>query len=196
MEFSEVVRRRRMVRNYTDEPVAREVVERMLDTARRGPSAGFTQGQSFVVVTNVATRRAIADLAGEPEYVADGFDPWISSAPVHVVVCTSEAAYHARYREADKLDADGDEIGWPVPYWFVDAGAALTLLLLAAVDEGLAAGFFGVHRLAGLAQLLAIPDEVTPVGVVTLGHAAPDRRSGSLARGWRLLDDVARWERW
>ena len=103
-----------MVRSYKSEPVPREVLERILDNARRAPSAGFTQGQSFVVITDPATRRAIAELAHEHEYVADGFDPWISSAPVHVIICTSEAAYRARYAEPDKASSDkADE--WPVP---------------------------------------------------------------------------------
>ena len=101
MDLSQLISKRRMVRNYRSEPVARETVERILDKARRAPSAGFTQGQSFIVVTNPATRQAIAELAHEPEYVADGFDPWISSAPVHIVVCTSEAAYRAVLRVYD-----------------------------------------------------------------------------------------------
>jgi nitroreductase len=196
MEFQQVVARRRMVRNYTDEPVARPVVERLLDTARRAPSAGFAQGQRFVVVTDPASRRAVAGLAGEEAYVARGFDPWMSGAPVHVVVCADEGAYHDRYRQPDKLGADGEEIAWPVPYWHADAGASLMLLLLAAVDAGLVAGFFGVHRLPGLKDLLGIPPAVHPLGVVTLGHPAPDQRSGSLARGWRDLDEVVSWERW
>lgn len=193
MELREVVARRRMVRNYTDEPVDPAVVERIVDTARRAPSAGFSQGQRFVVVTDAATRRAVADLADEPAYVARGFHPWISRAPVHVVVCASEAAYRERYAEPDKRSGPA---GWPVPYWHVDAGGSLVLLLLAAVDEGLAAGFVGVHRVGGLADLLGIPDGVHPVGVVTLGHPAPDRRSGSLARGWLPLEEVVSRERW
>ena len=72
----------------------------------------------------------------------------------------------------------------------------MMLLLLAAVDEGLAAGFFGFHRLEGLERVLGIPPEVTPIGVVTVGHPAPDRRSGSLARGRRPRSEVVRWERW
>ncbi len=196
MEFTEVVDRRRMVRNYRDEPVGRDVVARILDTARRAPSAGFSQGQRFVVVTDEDTRGEIAELGNESHYVAEGFDPWMSRAPVHVVVCADERAYHARYREPDKTDDDGREMEWPVPYWHVDAGAALMLLLLAAVDEGLAAGLFGVHRLPGLRDLLSIPDGVHPIGVVTLGHPAPDRRSGSLDRGWRDLDEVVAWGRW
>lgn len=196
MEFGQVVRRRRMVRNYLPDPVDRAAIERITARASKAPSAGFSQGHYFVVVTETATRREIAALADEDRYVSAGVDPWLSRAPVHVVVCTSESDYHRRYREPDKLGDDGREIDWPIPYWYVDAGAALMLLLLAAIDEGLAAGFFGVHRLDGLRRLLTIPNDVTPIGVVTIGHPAPDRRSASLARGWKAREEVVHWERW
>lgn len=196
MELSEVLRRRRMVRNYRPDPVPAEVVERIVEAGVRAPSAGFTQGQSFVVVTDPGLRRRIAELAGEPEYVARGFDPWVSAAPVHIVVCVSEAAYHRRYQEPDKVLPDGREIDWPVPYWWVDAGASMMAILLAAVDAGLGAGFLGVHAVTGLRDLLGIPGEVTPIGVVTVGRPAPDRRSGSLRRGRRPRPELVHWERW
>lgn len=196
MEFREVVRQRRMVRRYTHAPVADEVVERVLATARRAPSAGFAQGQHFVVVTDRARRHAIAQLADEHAHVAAGREPWLSHAPVHVVVCTDERAYHRRYRDADKRHAAQPATGWPVPYWFVDAGAALQLLLLAAVDEGLGAGLLGVHRLPGLSGLLGIPEGVHPVALVTLGYAPPDQPAGSASRGWRPWDEVVHRERW
>jgi nitroreductase len=72
----------------------------------------------------------------------------------------------------------------------------MMLLLLAAVDEGLAAGFLGSHAVGDLKQELGIPDEVEPIGVVTIGHPAPDRRSGSLARGRKDAADVVRREAW
>ena len=196
MELREAVRRRRMVRNYLDESVPREVVERLTELARRAPSAGFSQGQYFVVVTDQGLRSRIAELAEEEHYVSLGFPPWISKAPVHVVVCTREDDYHDRYREPDKVEEDGSEIEWPVPYWYVDAGASLMLLLLGAVDEGLGAGFFGVHRLPGLQELLGLPSDVTPVGVVTLGYPAPDQPLGSARRGRKALAHTVRWERW
>ena len=196
MEFKEVIARRRMVRNYTDQPVEREAIQRITRAAKRAPSAGYTQGQYLVVVTDPSMRQEIAALSDEDEYVKAGFDPWISSAPVHVVVCVSAADYHRRYQEPDKLDEDGKEIEWPVPYWWIDGGAALMLVLLAAVDEGLAAGFFGFHRMSGLHELLGIPAEISPLGVVTIGHPAPDRRSGSLQNRRKPLEKVAHWERW
>lgn len=196
MEFAEVVRKRRMVRHFTPDPVPRETVERMLDLARHAPSAGFTQGQSFVVVTDPAAKRRIAELCGEQHYVESGWDPWISEAPVLVVPCTSEDAYHRRYQEPDKMQEGGTEIEWPVPYWFMDIGCAVQILLMAVVDEGLAAGYAGAFDLDGLRAVLGIPAEVTPVGVIPIGHGAPDKPSPSLKRGRKAEGEYAHWERW
>jgi nitroreductase len=184
-----------MVRNYTTEPVGEDVLERLVLAARKAPSAGFTQGTAFLIVTDPTLRTAIADLCDEPEYVAAGFDPWISRAPAHIIVCISEDAYHQRYREPDKIDDAGNEIEWPVPFWWIDAGAALMLVLLTAVDEGLAAGFLGTDA-ADLQRLLGIPSAMVPIGIVTVGYPAPDRRSNSLKRGWRPDGQVVHWQTW
>jgi len=192
MELSDVTRRRRMVRNYTDQPVAPDAIERIVDAGVRAPSAGFSQGQRFVVVTDTATRMAIARAAGEQVYIEQGFDPWISKAPVHVVICASKQAYVDRYNEPDK----GGTQDWEVPYWWVDAGASMMAILYAAVDEGLAAGFLGSHALDDLRSALGIPAEILIAGIVTIGHEAPDRRSGSLARGRTDASETVRWDRW
>jgi nitroreductase len=197
LEFEELLKRRRMVRHYAPEPVDERSLNRILQAARRGPSAGFTQGQSFVVVTDPDRRAEIARVAGEPAYLERGFEPWLSSAPVHVVLCVSEEAYHRRYREPDKL-AGGAERPWPVPYWYVDGGCALMLLLLAAANEDLAAGFLDLDAegYGALKRLLTIPEEVQPIGLVTIGVPAPDRRSGSLTRGHKPEAEVVHRERW
>ena len=196
MEFSEAIKKRRMVRNYQSRPVCLEAVNRIVSAGLSAPSAGYSQGQSLIVITDRVGRTQIARLADEPRYTARGFDPWLSSAPVHLVACVSADAYHRRYREEDKRGGRRSEAGWPVPYWWVDAGATLMAIFLAAVDEGLAAGFLGSHALPGLSALLDIPDGVTPVGVVTIGYAAPDRRSRSLDRGKRPRSEVAHSGRW
>lgn len=196
MDFYEAVQRRRMVRNFTDDEVDSAALDRILDAARRGPSAGFTQGQDFVVVTEPDTKLALAQLCHERGYVEAGFDPFLSRAPVLIVPCTNENAYHRRYREPDKVDEGGREIDWPVPYWFMDVGCAVMLLLLAVVSEGLVAAFAGSHRFDEIKALLNIPEEVTPVGVIAIGRPAPDKRSGSLKRGRRPERDVIHREGW
>lgn len=197
MEFYDVVRRRRMVRNYDpDKPVSPESLSRITAAAQRAPSAGFSQGQRLVVVTDPDRRRRIAELCDEPEYVEAGFDPWISRAPALFIPCVSEEIYHARYREPDKLNPYRMETDWPVPYWYIDVGCTVMLILLAAVNEGLAAGFLGSHRMAELASELGLPPDQQPVGVITVGYPLPDRRSRSLKRGWVKQEDFVHWDRW
>ncbi len=201
MELREILKRRRMVRAYEPKPVPRDTLTRIVGTIRRAPSAGFSQGQRFVVVTDRDTRKAIADAVGESFYVEQGFAPWISGAAALIVVCTREDDYHDRYRQTDKL-VEGEEIEWPVPYWHADAGKATMLVLLAAIDEGLAAGVFGVpgDRMKSVRELLRLPEDVAIVEVVTLGYAAVDEASDRLSsRGTRPrkpLDELVHWERW
>ena len=194
--FAELVRKRRMVRNFTEEPVSWEVIERIIDTSRRGPSAGYSQGMAFVAITDADMRSQIAEIAGEQWYVRQGHEPFMSRASVHIVITTSEEIYHRRYNEPDKKAKGQEEIGWPIPYWHTDAGAAMMLVLLAGVDEGLGTAFVGVKDPAELQRALGIPEEHLPIGVVFIGHPAPDMKSGSLKRGRRPLDDVLHRERW
>jgi len=196
MDFYDLVHKRRMVRNFSADPVDPAAIERILEAAKHGPSAGFTQGQDFIVVTDPAMKQRLADLCGEAEYVEKGFDPFISKAPILIVPCTNENAYHRRYQQPDKTDSSGQEIVWPVPYWFMDAGHAVMLILLAVVEEGLAAGYAGFHDLDGAREALGIPAEVTPVGLIPLGHPAPDKRSPSLKRGRRSTSETVHRERW
>ncbi len=190
-----------MVRHYLPDEIPRETVERIVSVVRRAPSGGFSQGHRLVVVTEDATRRELARLAGEDEYVAMGLEPWISVAPVHVVVGTREESYHERYRQPDKL-REGEEIGWPAPYWYVDAGAAFMLLQLAALDEGLTSGVFGVlpEQVPALKELVGLPDDVHFVCVLTLGWPAPDPRESEqvsrLSQRRLPLEELVRWERW
>jgi nitroreductase len=188
-----------MVRHFSPEPVDPAAIKRIMDQTRHAPSAGFTQGQSFVVVTQPELKQKIAQLCDEEEYVKSGFHPFISEAPVLVIPCTSEAAYHQRYQEADKVDDDGNEITWPVPYWHMDVGCAIMILLLGVVNEGLAAAFAGLTEVAGytvLRELLGIPAEVTPVGVIPIGHRAQDKPSGSLKRGRKAEAEYVHYEKW
>jgi len=183
MEFRDAVLKRRMVRHFSDRSVSPDALERILDLARHAPSAGFTQGQSFIAVTRPEMKAEIARLCGEQEYVGGGFHNFISVAPVLLVPCVSEAAYHRRYQEPDKVDENGKEINWPVPFWYMDIGCTVMIALLAAVDEGLGGAFVGVPDLPALKVLLGIPAEVTPMGVIAIGYRLPDKPSPSLKRG-------------
>ncbi len=196
MEFIDVVMGRRAVRRFAEGGVEREVIERIARLAQRTPSAGFSQGQRLVVVTDAERRREVARVCGEAEY-EPAFGPWISECAAQFVPCVSEAIYHRRYREPDKLRDDGTEIDWPVPFWWVDVGATMQTIMLAAVNEGLGSGFAGpVDGIEPLRAVLGIPDELVPIGVMPVGRSLPDTRSPSLRRGWVPFADFAHWEGW
>ena len=199
MDFAEVVRRRRMVRDYDpSRPVPPEVVERLLAHAVRAPSAGFSQGWAFLVLESPEDRATFWSATTS----ADAPDAWLSRmsrAPLLVVVLSCKDAYLDRYAEPDKGWTDRDESRWPVPYWDVDAGMAALLMLLTAVDEGLGACFFGVPapRVDALRAAFGVPPAFRPVGVLSVGYpGTEDRRSPSLRRGRRGPDEVVHRGRW
>ncbi len=194
VELTDVVRARRMVRAYDpDRPVPREALLRILDAAVRAPSAGFSQGWDFVVLTEPADRDLFWRTTTDPGAQPDAWLAGMRSAPALVVCLSDPQRYLDRYAEPDKGWTDRDPGRWPVPYWDVDTGMAALLVLLTAVDEGLAGCFFGVPpewHAATLAAFGAPPDRRV-VGIVSVGHPAPDRRSPSLRRGRRPVAEVA-----
>ena len=189
-----------MVRAYEPDSIDRATIERIVGTVRRAPSAGFSQGQRLLVVTEPATRRKIAEILQIGTALA-GDDKWVSVAPVLIVVGVREDDYHERYRKPDKL-VEGQEIEWPIPYWHFDAGAAAMLILLAAIDEGYAAGLFGVfmEAMQPFKQLLAIPNDVDVACCITIGKPADDsewdRRTSRLTQARKPVDELVHWERW
>lgn len=188
-----------MVRDYDpDRPVPPEVRERLLAHAIRAPSAGFSQGWAFLVLETAEER----DLFWSATTSASAPDAWLTRmrrAPLLVVPLSNKQAYLDRYAEADKGWTDRDEARWPVPYWDVDAGMASLLMLLTAVDEGLGACFFGVpaDKVGALRAAFGVPAEYRPVGCLSIGYPGEaDRRSPSLRRGRRGVDEVVHRGRW
>jgi FMN reductase [NAD(P)H] len=196
--FYELLRQRRAVRSYTGESVPRETLERIARAARRGPNAGYSQGLRLLVVDDPETIEALAALQDDERSQA-----WFGKAAAHVFVLTREQDYHDRYNQPDELAVTGGvEVIWPVPFWHVDAGAALMLVWLAALEEGLAAAVYGVtvEDDASVRELLGIPDDLTIVVGVTVGHPAEDpdwnRATSVFSQRRRGHDEVVRWNRW
>jgi nitroreductase len=198
MEFAEVVRRRRMVRNFTDDPVGPDVRDRILANALHAPSAGFSQGWAFLVLEAAADRERFWAATGGDTDDPDGWLAGMRRAPLLVVPLSCKDAYLDRYAEPDKGWTDRDEARWPVPYWDIDTGMASLLMLLTVVDEGLGACFFGIPpaHIEAFRAAFGVPASHTPIGTLAIGHRAPDRRSPSLRRGRRALDDVVHVGRW
>ena len=198
MDFQDVVERRRMVRNYTDDPVAPAVVERILTNALHAPSAGFSQGWGFLLLDTRADVARFWACTTEPGALPDSWLSGMQRAPVIVVPLSCKQVYLDRYAAPDKGWTDKDESRWPVPYWDIDTGMAALLMLQTVTDEGLGACFFGIPRehWAGFRAEFGVPPEYTPIGALTIGHRARDRKSPSLKRGRKPLSDVVHHSHW
>jgi len=198
MEFQDVIRKRKMVRNFTAEPIAPEVRERIIANAQRAPSAGFSQGWAFLVLDGPTETERYWSTTMSAKRRAEFGWPGMFNAPLLIVALSNKNAYLARYALPDKGWADRDEKRWPVPYWDIDAGMAGLLILQTAVDAGLGAVFFGIFDQAGFRQSFGVPDEYTAVGTIAIGHkASSDRPSPSLKIvGKRAATDVVHRGRW
>jgi nitroreductase len=200
VEFDEVLRRRRMIRTYDpDRPVPPELVDKLIRHALRAPSAGFSQGWGFLVLSEPADReRYWSATAPENDSAAGSWLDRMRSAPLIIVALSNKSVYLDRYAQADKGWTDRDEHRWPVPYWDIDTGFAALLIHLTAVNEELGSLFFGVpaERIGAFRDAFGVPHEFVPVGALTIGYPAPDKRSPSLRRGHRPVDEVVHHGRW
>ncbi|HSZ49525.1 MAG TPA: nitroreductase family protein [Streptosporangiaceae bacterium] len=200
MEFSDVIKKRKMVRAYTDEPVAPEARERILSAANRAPSAGFSQGYALMTLEGQDQLGPFWELV--TRYHGDAgpsFDP-VTKAPLVVIPLSCKEIYLDRYSRQDKGWTDKSESHWPVPYWDIDTGFTALLMLLAAVDEGLGALFFGIapHQIAEFRELFGVPETYLPIGAVAIGHpdAASDNGGSAKVIKRRTLDDLVHRGRW
>jgi nitroreductase len=197
VELGEVVRRRRMVRRFDPRPLPVETLERILRSATRAPSAGFSQGLDLLVLEGPEAVRGFWRATTDPRF---GKPYSTAEPPVIVLVLADKQAYLDRYAAPDKAGLGMDvEAGWPVPYWDMDAAMAVMLMLLTAVDEGVGAWWFGVfHGAEALLRDLGVPPGRRLVGAVALGYPAADDRPGGSAttRPRRPLDEVVHRGRW
>jgi len=203
MEFREVVRRRRMVRRYADEPVDPAIVDRMLEHATHAPSAGFSQGWAFLRLDSpddLARFWRSTTPEDASETVGNEWLDGMRTAPVVIVPMSNRDAYLDRYAQQDKGWTDRDEASWPVPYWHTDTAMAALLILQTAVDEGLGACFFGIppEQFDDFREAFGVPAAYTPIGAISVGHRVADlgAKGSPSRRPRRPLDEVVHRGHW
>jgi len=171
-----------MIRAFTGEPLATGTTERLLKAANRAPSAGFSQGYSFLVLEGQEQSAPLWTIlyeAAASEDATEDEDPAqvtaLSTAPLVIVPLACKDVYLDRYAQPGKGWTDRDEARWPVPYWYIDTGFTALLILLAVVDEGLGAVFFGIppRNMADFRMRFGVPDQWTPIGAIAIGHPDP-----------------------
>lgn len=200
VELTEAIRRRRMQRSFSDAAVDGGVLDSLLGTALRAPSAGFSQGVDLLVLEEPASRALFWSCASDRAWRDGDGARALLAAPVVVVPVADPDAYVARYAAPDKATsglAGRPAERWDVPYWTVDASFVVMQLLLAVTDAGLGALFFRLHGDPdALLAAFGAPRGRQVVGAVAIGHAAAAGHSRTRDRRRRPADEVVHRDRW
>ena len=142
-----------MCRKYLGREVPQEKVDRILDVASRYPSAGHTEPQEFIVVRDQRVKEDLAHAALDQMFVAQ--------APLVIVVVSDVRRSARRYGERGVRF-----------FSIIDGAFVAMLILLAVVDEGLGACFVGSFYDEEVQEVLSLPQEVRPIGIIPIGYCA------------------------
>jgi nitroreductase len=165
MDFDEVVKRRKMIREYDSDrqQIPNEIITKLIKNAHRAPSAGHTQVQEFIIVKDASIKKKLRKAAVNQEYV--------ERAPLLIVVCSNTSRsvghYGSRAREF---------------YSIIDGAFASMLILLSAVNEGIGACFVGAFEDTKVSEILELPRDVRPIGIICIGYPSDQQEPEKLGR--------------
>ena len=168
--LKELLLNRRVVRNYLDTNKEYPNLSDIPKLTIKIPTAGFSRGIEIVSVENKENIKKLAIYANEESYLKKGYGKWLSNSKAIFLILINEQAYHERYKELDKQNQTSSS-NWSVPYWYVDAGAAMMNCMLLVEETGLKSGFLGSHnmQIQKIKSLLVIPEDIEILGFVTAG---------------------------
>lgn len=171
MDLYEAIDNRVSVRRYEDRPIPDDVLRRVLDAGRRAPSARNQQAWKFIAVRRHEAPELFAKVADACE------QGWQEQAAVIVAVVSTEP---------DRVMYCG------VPAGPVDCAIAVDHMSLAAVAEGLGHCWIGHFRQDDVRELLAVPEPMEVIELMTLGYpAGPTEKD----KPRKSFDEVVSFER-
>ena len=155
METFQALSRRRACREYRKDPLPREIVEKLVYAASRAPTACNMPYRHFIVVDDLRVIKSIRQLS--PSLVAD--------PPLLIVVVTD-------------LKVAIEDTG-PLAEWsaYVDSGAAGENILLAAADLGLGSQFTMIPVMAGIREILDLPNNYRVDLIIPIGYPRNQAKS-------------------
>jgi nitroreductase len=152
-DFIQTIFARRSIRKYTDESVSEADIQTLLEAAMAAPSASNRKPWQFVVVTKRQTLDKLAEIHPHGKMLFE--------APLSIAVCGDLTSVER--------------------FWVQDCSAATENLLLAATALGLGSVWLGVYpreeRVAAVRQVLGLPEKITPLNLISIGHPAEEKEA-------------------
>ena len=161
---------RKVVRNYKKTSLEDTNLNNISKFSIKIPTAGFSRGIEILNTFDVKKIKNVSKIFNEDNFIKDGKSPWISNSLALFFILLNEEAYHHRYSKNDKTNAVNSK-DWDVPYWYVDAGAAMMNCILLIEEKELSSGFMGLHNIdrKKIHEEFKIPDTYQIIGMITAG---------------------------
>lgn len=161
---------RKVVRNYKKTSLEDTNLKNISKFSIKIPTAGFSRGIEILNTFDVKKIKNVSRIFNEDNFIKDGKSPWISNSLALFFILLNEEAYHHRYSKNDKTNAVNSK-DWDVPYWYVDAGAAMMNCILLIEEKELSSGFMGLHNIdrKKIHEEFKIPDTYQIIGMITAG---------------------------
>lgn len=161
---------RKVVRNYKKTSLEDTSLKNISKFSIKIPTAGFSRGIEILNTFDVKKIKNVSKIFNEDNFIKDGKSPWISNSLALFFILLNEEAYHHRYSKNDKTNAVNSK-DWDVPYWYVDAGAAMMNCILLIEEKELSSGFMGLHNIdrKKIHEEFKIPDTYQIIGMITAG---------------------------
>ena len=177
MTLEEIITTRRSVRSFTDEPVPKKVILKLLDMARWAPYA--SECWRFVVVEEMEGKERLAQASRQS---------WIATAPVIIVVGADVEIFAEQGSKWWRWDA----YKFRELFYIQDTAAAIQNLMLTAVDMGLGTCWIGSFNEGEVAKAVNFPASIRPVAIIPVGHPAQPQKKST--RG--PLEEIVFWEKY
>jgi nitroreductase len=168
MEFQELIEKRKSIRRFSDKPVEKEKLEKLLEIINKAPSAGNLQSYEIFVVQNKDMQTKMYEYAKKQHFLIE--------ASYVLVFCINP-------KRAERYGDRGRSL-----YSLLDAAIACTYAHLAAVDLGLGSVWVGAFNEEFVSELLKLPKALRPVAMLPIGYAGEDPEP----RSRRELNDLVK----
>lgn len=150
MELKDAIQKRQSIRNYEKKDVKSWIIGEILNTARLAPSSGNIQNWRFIIVREESIKKQLA-IASLGQY-------WMTTAPVHIVVCSEESKIKSLYKKRGEL------------YSVQNCAVAAAYIMLKALEFNLGTCWVGAFNQEKISKILGLERDVIPQIIITLGY--------------------------
>ncbi len=159
----ELLMKRRSVRNFKDQAVPKEIIEKLLNAANNAPTGGNIQPISIILIQEIESRHKLAEIVGN--------QPWVKNAPLSMIFCVDFNRVK-RWAAINGTEFKGEKAFFHFLIAYADLMCAAQTVVLLAERYGLGSVYVGSIQINmdDARRYFSIPEYVLPLMVLSIGY--------------------------